>query len=290
MLRQKRKRTTAGGGRRRPLPQCPVLAVSGTFVGMVPRLADIGAEGILLAGAGRAILLQIANPAVGHGVAEHSRFTEQPLDRLRGTLTYVYAIVYGTDGQVAAVRRRVNHAHAPVRRAPDENSKGYNAFDAESQLWVVATLYDTAVTVFERVYGPLDEESADLMYRDYARLGTALQLPPELWPADRAAFRAYWNSRIESLTADDAAVRIAHGLLHPRTGPLWYRAVMPFARFLTAGLLPDHLRQDFGLAWSTGHGRRFDLTMRCTAVVYPRLPQGIRHWFKNYCLGQLDAA
>ena len=257
---------------------------------MVPGLADIGAEGILLAGAGRAILLQIANPAVGHGVAEHSRFTERPLDRLRGTLTYVYAIVYGTDGQVAAVRRRVNRAHAPVRRAPDESSKGYNAFDAESQLWVVATLYDTAVTVFERVYGPLDQESADQMYRDYAKLGTALQLPAELWPADRAAFRAYWDSRIESLRADDAAVRIAHGLLHPRTGPLWYRAVMPFARFVTAGFLPDHLRQDFGLAWSTGHGRRFDLTMRCTAVVYPRLPQRIRHWFKNYCLGQLDAA
>ena len=257
---------------------------------MVPRLADIGAEGILLAGAGRAILLQIANPAVGHGVAEHSHFTERPLDRLRGTLTYVYAIVYGTDGQVAAVRRRVNRAHGPVQRAPDETSKGYSAFDAESQLWVVATLYDTAVTVFERVYGPLDEETADLMYRDYAKLGTALQLPAELWPADRAAFRVYWNSRIESLNADDAAVRVAHGLLHPKGGPLWYRAVMPFARFLTAGLLPDHLRDGFGLPWSASHGRRFDFTMKCTAVVYPRLPQRIRHWFKNYCLGQLDAA
>jgi len=257
---------------------------------MVRGLSDMGAEGILLAGAGRAILLQIANPAVGHGVAEHSSFTERPLDRLRGTLTYVYAVVYGTDGQVAAVRRRVNRAHAPVRRAPDKTSNGYSAFDAESQLWVVATLYDTAVTVFERVYGPIDDEAADLMYRDYAKLGTALQLPAELWPADRAAFAAYWNGRLESLTADAAAVRVAHGLLHPQGGPLWYRAVMPFARFLTAGLLPGHLREGFGLPWSSRAGRRFDLTMRCTAVVYPRLPQRIRHWFKNYCLAQLDAA
>ncbi|WP_066291128.1 oxygenase MpaB family protein [Arthrobacter sp. B6] len=257
---------------------------------MVPGLADLGAEGILLAGAGRAILLQLAHPAIGQGVAEHTTFIERPVDRLRNTLTYVYAIVYGTDGQVKAVRRMVNRAHAPVQRPPDETSKGYNAYDAASQLWVAATLYDTAVTVFERVYGPLDDEAADYMYREYAKLGTALQLPAELWPPDRAAFGAYYNGRLQSLSPDDAAVRVAHGLLHPKSGPLWYRAVMPFARFLTAGFLPDHLRRDFGLTWSASHGRRFDLTMKCTAVVYPRLPQRIRHWFKNYCLGQLDPA
>ena len=45
---------------------------------MVRGLADIGAEGILLAGAGRAILLQIADPRVGHGVADHSDFAQRP--------------------------------------------------------------------------------------------------------------------------------------------------------------------------------------------------------------------
>ena len=59
---------------------------------MERKLADIGAEGVLLAGAGRAILLQIANPAVGHGVAEHSNFVARPFDRFRATLTYVYAV------------------------------------------------------------------------------------------------------------------------------------------------------------------------------------------------------
>ena len=131
----------------------------------------------MLAGAGRAILLQIADPRVGHGVADHSDFVQRPQDRLRATLTYVYAIVYGSDEQVAAVRRAVNRAHAPVRRNPDDATKGYNAFDPGSQLWVVATLYDTAVTVYEQVHGPLDDETADRMYRDYARIGTALQLP-----------------------------------------------------------------------------------------------------------------
>ena len=54
---------------------------------MVQGMADYGAEGILLAGAGRAILLQLANPAIGSGVAEHSTFTQRPVNRLKGTLT-----------------------------------------------------------------------------------------------------------------------------------------------------------------------------------------------------------
>jgi uncharacterized protein (DUF2236 family) len=56
---------------------------------MVRNVADIGAEGVLLAGAGRAILLQIANPAVGHGVAEHSDFSTRAFDRFRAPHTYV---------------------------------------------------------------------------------------------------------------------------------------------------------------------------------------------------------
>ncbi len=252
-------------------------------------MAEYGAEGILLAGAGRALLLQLADPAVGRGVDEHSTFVGRPVNRLKGTLTYVYAIVYGTDEQVTEVRRRVNRAHVPVRKDDTETSPGYNAFDPELQLWVVATLYDTAITIIEKIYGPLDDESADAMYQDYARIGTALQLPAGMWPADRAAFGRYWDERISTLRAEGGGVRVGRGLLYPKHTALWYRAIMPSARFLTAGLLPDQLRQDFGLPWSGRRERRFNRTMRVLAVAYPRLPRRIRHWFKDYCLNSLDA-
>ena len=255
---------------------------------MVQGMADYGAEGILLAGAGRAILLQLANPAIGNGVAEHSTFTRRPVNRLKGTLTYVYAVVYGTEEQLKEVRRRVNRAHVPVRRMADDSSAGYNAYDPELQLWVVATLYDTAVTVIEKIYGPLDDDSADAMYRDYARIGTALQLPAGMWPQDRQAFARYWEDQISRLQAEDAGVRVGRGLLFPKHTARWYRAIMPSARFLTAGLLPCHVRVDFGLPWSDLHARRFDRTMRILSVAYPRLPRGIRHWFKDYCLAELD--
>lgn len=256
---------------------------------MVRGLADIGAEGVLLAGAGRAILLQIADPKVGHGVAEHSNFAERPMDRLRATMTYVYAVVYGSEDQLKAVRRAVNRAHAPVRRGPDATSGGYSAFDAESQLWVVATLYDTAVTVYEQVHGPLDGGDADCIYREYARIGTALQLPADKWPADREAFAEYWDSHVRGLQPDDTAIKVAQDLLYPAGGPRLLRLAMPLARFLTAGLLPDHLRAGFGFDWSPDRARRFEQTMRMVGRFYPRLPQRIRHWPRDYYLGQLAA-
>lgn len=253
-------------------------------------LADIAAEGILLLGAGRAILLQIANPAVGHGVAAHSDFASRPLDRLQNTMTYVYAVVYGNPKQVTAVRRRVNRAHAPVRRGASDGSRGYSAFDPRLQLWVVATLYDTAVTVYERIYGPLDDASADRIYHDYAALGSALQVPKSLWPADRAAFKAYWNHQLQALETDEVTRRVAHDLLHPRGVPLWLRAGMPLARLVTAGLLPEAVRNSFVLPWSVGRQRRFDVVMQCCSAVYPLLPRRIRHGLRDYYLGQLDVS
>lgn len=249
--------------------------------------ADLGAEGILLAGAGRAVLLQIANPAVGRGVAEHSSFGDRPLHRLMGTLTYVYAVVYGNEEQVKAARRRVNRAHARVRSGPGTGGAGYSAYDPELQLWVAATLYDTAATILTRVYGPLDDETADAMYRKYAELGTALQLPARMWPEDRAAFARYWEERLATLRADDAAVQIGRSLLYPAAAPLWYRTLMPPARFMTAGLLTEQLRDDFGLPWNARSERRFQRTMSALAVTYPRLPRRVRHWVKDYCLGAL---
>ena len=83
---------------------------------------------------------------------------------------------------------------------------------------MVATLYDTAVTIYEKIYGPLEDEAAELMYQDYARMGTVLQLPADLWPADRAAFKTYWDARMQSLELDAVAVRVGRDLLYPPTG------------------------------------------------------------------------
>src|SRR5215203_4705573 len=49
----------------------------------------------LVAAAGYALLLQVAHPVVGAGVAEHSNFQEDPWGRLHRTLDYVNGTIYG---------------------------------------------------------------------------------------------------------------------------------------------------------------------------------------------------
>lgn len=249
-------------------------------------MRDISDEAILLAGGARAILLQIALPAVGHGVARHSDFTADPLRRLRNTLSYLYVLVYGSDAEIELITGYVNRAHGPVH---SESDPTYNAFDPDQQLWVAATLYDSAITVYERVFGRLSADDADALYAEYAVVGTALQMPADLWPRDRGAFAGYWRETVAGLRVDDEALRVSRDLLHPATGPLWVKAVMPPVRFLTAGLLSPELRRAFDLPWNDSRERRFRRTLRVLAAVYPRLPKRLRRWPARHYLAAFRA-
>ncbi len=259
-------------------------------------LADVAPEGVLLAGAGRAILLQIAHPAIGYGVARHSDFANRPVDRLNATLSYIYALSNGSDDDARIMRRAVNRAHAPVRNPPRGAAPGaaasagdppYDARDPALQLWVAATLYDTALTVYERVYGPLDDASADHVYREYARLGTALQMPAELWPPDRAAFRAYWNETVATLRVDDTIRGVADALLRAEKAAWPIRVAMPTARLVTVALLPGAVRQEYRFAWSAQRDRRFERLVRVAAPVYRVLPRSLRRWPQRHYLARI---
>ncbi|MBC7518370.1 MAG: DUF2236 domain-containing protein [Microbacteriaceae bacterium] len=250
------------------------------------RAADIGGEAALIAGGARAILLQLANPAIGHSVAVHSDFAAHPTRRLVNTLSYAYALIYGTAAQIAAVQAMVNRAHLPVQSSFGE-TPAYTARDPQLQLWVAATLYDTAVTMHEKVVGPLTAADLDQIYADYAIIGTALQMPAELWPSDREAFARYWATALGQLRVDDTVRRVARQLLHPSTGPLWLRAGMPLARLITGGLLPDTLRADYRMPWSVKRQRRFNRAVRVLAALNRVLPRGFREWPKRRLLAKL---
>jgi uncharacterized protein (DUF2236 family) len=241
-------------------------------------MRTVAREGALLAGGARAILLQIAHPAVGQGVAEHSDFAARPLDRLRTTLTYVYCVTFGTAEEIDAVAAQVTAAHRKVAGA------GYRASDPELQLWVAATLYDTAVLLYEELFGPLELAVADKVYEQYAVLGTALQVPTQLWPTDRAAFQAYWHDMIDTLEVTDEARRVARDLLSAERAPLLLKAAMPLNRFLTAAWLPEQIRIQYGLHWDEAQQRRYNLLRTAGAPLYRLLPLPLREAPKMWYL------
>src|SRR5271170_2650336 len=152
------------------------------------------------------VIMQLARPGVGYGVmesrVESGRVDLHPIKRARTTFTYLAVAMAGSDAQKAAFRRAVNRAHAQVYSTPD-SPVSYNAFDPNLQLWVAACLYKGAVDVYRLLVGEMDEATADEHYRQGMTLGTTLQVPAEMWPADRAAFDGYWRAALEKVQIDD---------------------------------------------------------------------------------------
>lgn len=238
-------------------------------------------EGIFLLAGARAILLQIAHPAVGQGVADHSDFVDRAVNRLHGTLSYLYVLHYGTPEDVRAVRRRVNRAHVPV------HGPGYTAFDPELQRWVAATLTQSMLQLYEGAFGALDPEEADDIVRRSVVVGTALQMPEELWPETRAAFDTYWEAQLARLEVTPQARRVAHDLLGASIAAWYLRPFGPYLRLLTAGLLPAPLRAPFGFCWDDRQERRFARTLRRTFAVYRLLPAVVRTAPSRYYLARV---
>src|SRR5262245_7172864 len=101
----------------------------------------VNREAVLLLGAGRALLLQMAHPLVAAGVAEHSRFAQDPLGRLFRTLDSSYALVFGDRAAATAAVRRMDAVHGRVRGVLDEPvgrfqaGTPYDATDPLLRLW-----------------------------------------------------------------------------------------------------------------------------------------------------------
>ena len=199
---------------------------------------DYAADGVLVLGGAAAILLQLADPVVARGVARHSDFAHDPLRRLRATLSYVYAVGIGTPEQRDVAAAQVGRRHAPVA----------GASDPERQLWVAATLYQVGTAVRERLFGLLDPELHDEVYRRSAELGTALGMPAALWPASRSAFAAYWADAVAGLELTVDARDTARQLFAAEHAPRAVRAAMPLVRLITPAFLPETLHDGYGLA------------------------------------------
>ena len=172
-------------------------------MGVLGRRAGVG----LLSGAAN-VIMQLARPGVGYGVkdsrVESGRVDRHPIKRARTTFTYLaVALVGHARRRRRHIRRAVNKAHAQVY-STDDSPVEYNAFDKNLQLWVGACLYKGVVDVYRIFVGEMDDETADRHYREGMALGTTLQVPAEMWPADRKAFDEYWQESLDQIHIDDA--------------------------------------------------------------------------------------
>jgi uncharacterized protein (DUF2236 family) len=245
----------------------------------------------LMGNAGYALLLQVAHPTVGAGVAQFSHFQSDPWGRLFRTLDYVNGTIYGGPELAGKIGRRVRGMHRNFKgKRPD--GRNYHALEPDAYAWVHATLASSIVDG-HRLFGTaLSPDEEIEFWGEWRRLGRLIGVRDNDLPEDWADYRPYFDSVVEHvLEANETVHAVLHSLAHPAVPPpgvpraLW-RVLAPVAArqssLGTIGLLPPVLRERFGLRWTPAHEAALQAIAAASRASGPLLPRQAREFGTVY--------
>jgi len=245
-------------------------------------------EVVLLAGWGRAILLQIAHPLVAQGVADHSGFAQDSwgrVGRLRRTLAAMLALTFGTPEETAraaaAINRIHDRVHGHLTEAAGSFATGarYSAHDPALLAWVHATLVDTFLITYERFVAPLTAGERDQYCHEAGSKAPLLGIPPGMLPTTTASLKAYVERMLaggDIVVTDTARVLAGEVLSFGLSRSA--RPLVSLARLPVVGLLPPAIRAGYGFVWTRGHERALTALATASRLGLPLLPPLLRYW------------
>jgi uncharacterized protein (DUF2236 family) len=241
-------------------------------------------ERVLLLSAPAVVLMQLAHPLVAAAVAEHTRRDRSVVERAGATIGLNLAVIFGDRDQAerAASHVRALHTeiHGELRTTVGNFPTGsaYRADDPELLRWGHVTIAWAALEAYERFVRSLLPAERDRYVAEMRAFGQA-------FGADEGSLPSTWEE-VQACVSDvlDHAVAIGEDgrregreVLWPR-GTLVERASGPMQRLLTAGLLPDAIREGFALRWSTGRRGAFSSIAAVTRAAVRTMPPSLRWW------------
>lgn len=189
----------------------------------VARIVHADLPPMLVGGLG-SLFVQMLHPHTMAGVAQHSRYQDDPLGRLLQTANFIGFTTYGTKQEAYASIERVLSVHQVVRGVADDG-EAYDANDPHLLAWVHAAETSMFLGAYRR-FGQLKltDEQADTYVREMATLARDLGMidPPEsVAQLDAAILRFRPELR---LSADGATARdfVSRGVVHGPTQRLVY--------------------------------------------------------------------
>ena len=236
----------------------------------------VNRELIVVAGWGRAILLQLAHPAVAAGVHHHSSFRgslRASFRRLHSTVGAMLSLTFGDTEQMIDAAAGINVIHDRVR------GDNYSAHDPHLQRWVHATLLESIPLTYELLVGPLTIRERDRYCAEATLMEPLLGMPPGWLPRDMGGLDAYMGEMLhgDNLVVTDTSRALARAVLYP---PKWYTAWPAFRpmQLLTIGTLPPAIRRAYGFEWSARDVRAFARWTALLRTSIRLLPPIAREW------------
>lgn len=246
----------------------------------------------LIATGAYAILLQVAHPAVGAGVSEHSEFRADPWGRLLRTLDYSYTMTYGGPELAMAMGSRIRGMHKAIKGVRPDGER-YHALEPDAYAWVHATLAHSIVNGHRLLGRPMRGDQVERFYAEWRRSGRLIGVRERDLPEDWTAFGHYFDAMVaEQLERTPAVEEVLESLAAPTRPPLrylpnaaWRLAQVPTRHqidLVTGGLLGPELRHRLGVPWSRTKQHELQLLGAASRAVTPLLPATLRNVGPRY--------
>jgi len=227
----------------------------------------------------RAIMLQIAHPAVASAGVRNSRFREQFLPRAWRTFSSMYALQFGTLEEALRSARRVHAMHCRVRgtilaeASVARAGEPYRGNDPGLLRWVLATMIDAGMLSFELLLAPVPDAERERLYQEMRLLGLVLGLSDADMPPTFDAFRRYFDEMIVSDQLEVGSVArelrtflFTKGWSAGQLDEIW-----------AAGLPPVRFREDYRLPWNAGRRFAFERIRGQLRRTLRRMPRALRY-------------
>ncbi|UQA91813.1 oxygenase MpaB family protein [Streptomyces halobius] len=237
-----------------------------------------------------ALTMQVAHPAVGAGVDEHSVFRTDPWGRGERSLVSLQQWVYGGE-DAAEEGRRLRRLHKTIQ-GTDAHGRTYHALTPAHYAWVHATGYPVFRHGQRYLGRPFTEAQERQLYAEWLQVGRVLGINDRDMPQTIEEFWPYYRKMLDNEIEETAVVRelisTDRPVPPPDRGPRWLRLLLRFAwpvilprflrfrRFVTIGLMPPDARRAIGLEWTDAQERRLRRFGRVVRVVVPVLPERLR--------------
>lgn len=235
-------------------------------------------EPLFVLGGVRALILQVAHPAVADGVARFSNFRADPFGRGYRTFAAMAMIYFGDKRQAEATAQRLWRIHSGIRGAYETESgvarSEYSANDPELLFWVLATLTDTTLRVYDWLpAGDLPFDWRERFYEESKVAARLLGIPTEVYPADLQDFNSRFADALGGplLGSTETCRAMTRAILHHPRSP------ENLANLFAAGWLPAPLCDRLGIEAGARPADRLEKLLRGITRLYRLIPRPLRY-------------
>ncbi len=236
----------------------------------------------------RALLMQACDPLAVVGFDRHSVIFSDPQKRLLSTDQRMSRMYFGSLELATATGAQIQSMHGRVRGTVEEQygpippGTPYAADDPELMLWTLATLADSALVYWDRLFGSLDDGERESYWSDYRQIGMLLGMPSNSIPATEPEMREYVRGRMNDgslYISSDVRDRSKSIIFNPPFRGWRKLAATPLTEAIklsSVGFLPPEIRDLYGFGWDPVRETLLTTSILQIRLARPLWPDAVR--------------